>query len=108
MKHQFRQDGFHSVTFSRNRLRATLKRLPALIALLAFASVAQAHPGHDLFEHGAAHVATSPYHLLVLAIVATALAVAARFVRSARARGLLRKGATACVVLAAALVVLSR
>src|SRR2546430_7325294 len=36
------------------------------------------------------------------------LAVAARFVRSARARGLLRKGATACVVLAAALVVLSR
>ena len=108
MKHQLRQDGFHSVNFSRNRLRATLKRLPALIALLAFASVAQAHPGHDVFDHGAAHVATSPYHLIVLVIVAAALAVAASFVRSARAGGFLRMGATACVVLAAALVLLSR
>ena len=26
----------------------------------------QAHPGHDLLAHGAGHVATSPYHLVVL------------------------------------------
>jgi hypothetical protein len=86
--------------------RDTVKPLPALTALLAFGSLAQAHPGHDLFGHGAAHVATSPFHLLGLAIVATALAVAAKCVRSAPARSLLRVGAIAGVVLAAALVVL--
>jgi hypothetical protein len=80
----------------------------ALIALLALGSVAQAHPGHDSLEHGVAHAATSPYHLLSLAIVALALAVAARFVRSLPARMRLRLGAVACFALAAAWAVISR
>jgi hypothetical protein len=75
---------------------------------MAFSSAAQAHPGHDLFEHGADHVATRPYHLFGLAIVAIVLTVAAKCVWSTRVRALLRRGATACVVLVVALAILSR
>ena len=29
----------------------------------------QAHPGHDLLEHGSAHVIGSPFHLVALSVI---------------------------------------
>ena len=73
------------------------KLLMALLPLSVL--VAKAHPGHDLMEHGAGHVASSPYHLFVLAAVALVLIAAAQVVRSESAKKYLRyAGATALVV----------
>ena len=65
---------------------------------------AWAHPGHDMMAHGAAHVATSPYHLAILA-TATIVAGALGFlVRNARAQRVFK---TAALCLACATVVLA-
>jgi len=94
----------------RNRLSATTRRegALALVAIFIACVPAQAHPGHDLLEHGPAHVAMSPFHLLVCVSVAVTCAGAAMFVRNTRARALLRFGATVCIALAAIGAVLNR
>jgi hypothetical protein len=71
-----------------------------LMALLPLTLVmASAHPGHDLMEHGAGHVASSPYHLFVLAAVAVVMLGTAQMVRGASAKKYLRlSGATALLV----------
>ena len=74
-----------------------------LLALLSAAGAVWAHPGHDWLEHGASHIVTSPFHLLVLASAGLGLGVAAKFVRSASARAYLYLGATVCLMAAAAL-----
>jgi hypothetical protein len=74
-----------------------------LLALLFAAAPVWAHPGHDWLEHGASHLVTSPFHLLVLAGAGLGLGVAAKFVRSASARAYLYLGATVCLMAAAAL-----
>ena len=51
-------------------------------ALLAVVQTANAHPGHGLLDHGAAHVITSPYHLMILAAGGVALIAGARIVRN--------------------------
>ena len=65
-----------------------------------------AHPGHDLFERGARHVVTSPFHLAVLMAMGVALAVAARFVPQTHTRTLLRIGSVSCLMLALMLALL--
>jgi hypothetical protein len=71
-----------------------------LMAMLPLTLVlASAHPGHDLMQHGAGHVATSAYHLFVLAAVAVVMLGIAQMVRGAKAKKYLRlAGATALVV----------
>lgn len=70
-----------------------------LMAMLPLTLVlASAHPGHDLMEHGAGHVASSPYHLFVMAAVAVVMLGTAQMVRSASAKKYLRlAGATALI-----------
>src|SRR5262245_54661090 len=63
-------------------LRAAAPALP----LIAASSSAHAHPGHDLFDHGASHVVSSWYHLLVLTLGGIVFALAARFISHRRAR----------------------
>ena len=75
-----------------------------LMTLVPFSVLlAQAHPGHDLLEHGASHAATSPYHLAVLACVALVLFAVAQLVRSAAARKYLRLGGAVMLAVAGAL-----
>lgn len=58
-----------------------------------------AHPGHGIMEHGAGHVASSAYHLFVLAGLAVVMLGVGQVVRSESARKYLRvAGATALVV----------
>jgi hypothetical protein len=76
------------------------------IGYLLSAITGSAHPGHDLLDHGAAHVVASPFHLLVLAAGGIVLALIAKFVRTSRARAVLRIGAMACIVVAAPLAIL--
>ena len=46
--------------------------LLAAVVLALGAHPALAHPGHDLADHGVAHIVTSPYHLgILLALYAT-------------------------------------
>ncbi len=50
-------------------------------AAIVFASTsAQAHPGHGLFDQGAAHAATSPYHVTVLVLIGAGCWLATRLV----------------------------
>ena len=58
------------------------RSLTATTATFAFALCAQAHPGHALGDHGALHVATSPYHLAILAAGGAALWFTARFIKN--------------------------
>jgi hydrogenase/urease accessory protein HupE len=76
-----------------------MKKFLTLLAIGGIAS-AYAHPGHDLFERGVAHAVTSPFHLLALAGIGVAFAIAAKFVSHVGARKLLRIGALACLLLA--------
>ncbi|HMO65727.1 MAG TPA: hypothetical protein PKE47_11005 [Verrucomicrobiota bacterium] len=71
---------------------------PAAICWLAALSAA-AHPGHGLIEHGALHVAASPYHLATLALAGAALWLAGhRATRPGGRRWLRGLGAaSACV-----------
>ena len=75
-----------------------------MLALMPLSVVlGNAHPGHGMMEHGAAHVATSAYHLFVLAGMAVALFVVAQVVRSATAKKYLRLGGMAALATAGAL-----
>ena len=65
--------------------------------------LASAHPGHDLMEHGAGHVATSPYHLFVLAAVAALMLGVAQLVRNATAKKYLRFGGATVLIVAGAM-----
>ena len=65
--------------------------------------LANAHPGHDLMEHGAGHVASSPYHLFVLAGFALVLFAVAQVVRSQSAKKYLRFAGAAALLVAGAL-----
>lgn len=78
-------------------------KLPRLLPLLPFlgALPAQAHPGHSLGEHGAAHVITSPYHLAMLAGIGVALWFGGRFARAQVARRVIQGTGIAAVLIAA-------
>ena len=47
-------------------------------ALLVVVQTANAHPGHGLLDHGAAHAITSPYHLVILAALGIAMIAVAQ------------------------------
>lgn len=75
-----------------------------MMALLPMtAVVASAHPGHGLMDHGAGHVATSAYHLMVLAVFAIVMLGLGQVVRSAAAKKYLRLTGAAALVIAGAL-----
>jgi hypothetical protein len=65
--------------------------------------LANAHPGHDLMEHGAGHVAASAYHLFVLAGFAVVMLAVAQVVRSDSARKYLRVAGAAALAVAGTL-----
>jgi hypothetical protein len=65
--------------------------------------LASAHPGHGLMEHGAGHVASSAYHLFVLAAVAAALLTVAQIVRNVVVKRGLRVAGVAALLAAGAL-----
>ncbi|HMJ92446.1 MAG TPA: hypothetical protein VK530_21665 [Candidatus Acidoferrum sp.] len=89
--------------------RSAAKNLAAtIVMLLTFATTIYAHPGHDMFDQGVAHMVASPFHLALLAVSGIALAALATFVRTPRARASLRFGALTCIVLTALLGVISR
>jgi hypothetical protein len=69
----------------------------------AFAISAQAHPGHDLMAHGAGHVATSPYHLMVLCLAALVSFVVGQMVRNAVTRRIFRVTGITALLAAGAL-----
>ena len=69
------------------------------IGYLLSAISSDAHPGHDLFERGAAHALTSPFHLLVLALIGAGLFLAAKFIRSPKIQILARVTGVATVLL---------
>jgi hypothetical protein len=77
-------------------------RAPILFstALLAVVQTANAHPGHGLLEHGAAHVITSPYHLMILATMGVAMIAIARIVRSRSAQRNMRIAGVGAVIAA--------
>lgn len=59
--------------------------LPVILLLAAMSMTpfsVLAHPGHDLMDLGAIHVVTSPFHLLMLALVGCLVWFAARFVKN--------------------------
>ena len=74
------------------RALGLLPLLPArALALLALSgSTAYAHPGHSLTDAGALHVLTSPYHLVLLALIGLALWAVGSFVHHAVPRRLLK------------------
>jgi hypothetical protein len=75
-----------------------------LMALLPLSVVfANAHPGHGMLEHGAGHVASSAYHLFVLAGIAVVMFGVAQVVRSATARKYLRVTGAAALLAAGTL-----
>lgn len=75
-----------------------------LIALLPLSVLlANAHPGHDLLQHGAAHAATSPYHIAVLGICALVMLAVAQIVRSSAAKKYLRWGGAVALIAAVAM-----
>ena len=78
-----------------------LRLLPLLPCIGALS--AQAHPGHGLGEHGAAHVMTSPYHLAVLAGTGVALWFGARLVQNQIPRRILQAVGVVAVLTAAAI-----
>ena len=70
----------------------------AALAMLARASSAQAHPGHDLLDASPAHLLTSPDHLLVLGLVGTAMLIGARLVHERLPRRVLQFSGALAVV----------
>ena len=73
--------------------------------LLALGSAwAQAHPGHGLFDHGAGHAITNPYHAAVLAAIGVGCWLAGRFAaRRAMPKRLLQGVGVMALLAAAAL-----
>src|SRR5687767_13412174 len=91
-----------SEVLARTEMNMNFRKL--LMALLPLSVLlANAHPGHDLMEHGAGHVASSPYHLFVLAGAAVVLFGIAQVVRSQSAKKYLRFAGAAALVVAGAL-----
>lgn len=80
--------------------RLTLAGSSVLATLALGPSVAQAHPGHALGDHGAMHVVTSPYHLAILAGVGLTVWMSARFVQQRVPRRLMQIGGLAAVAVA--------
>jgi hypothetical protein len=74
-----------------------------LFLVLSVVITTQAHPGHDLMAHGAAHVATSAYHLWVLCAVGLASFAVGQLVRSAANRRVFRAAGVAVLLAAATL-----
>lgn len=62
-------------------IRFVFNRLFIAAATLACAGSLQAHPGHIMWDRGAMHMITSPYHLGVLALLGFVLVAGAQFVR---------------------------
>ena len=73
--------------------------LAMAIGYLFSAISTQAHPGHDLFNHGATHALTSPFHLFVLAIIGAASFLAAQVMRSPKVQQSTRAGGLAMMLL---------
>lgn len=78
-------------------------KLDRLFFFLPFVAAisANAHPGHGLGDHGAAHVITSPYHVATLAIAGVALWLTGRFVQRQSVRRVLQGSGLAMVLVAA-------
>ena len=70
--------------------------------LLAFGAIATAygHPGHDLMDHGVAHVVGSPFHLTIVTALGLVLGAAAFLVRTPRSQNVLRAASAVCLTLA--------
>lgn len=79
-------------------------KLDRLFFLLPFVAAisANAHPGHALGEHGAAHVIASPYHVATLTIAGVALWLTGRFVQRQSVRRVFQGTGLAMVLVAAA------
>src|SRR5580765_9111008 len=77
-------------------------RAPILFsaALLTGIRTANAHPGHRLLDHGAAHVITSPYHLVIFGAMGVAMIAVAQIVRSRSAQQCLRIAGVGAVIAA--------
>ncbi|MBI3879001.1 MAG: hypothetical protein HY301_02930 [Verrucomicrobia bacterium] len=73
------------------------------LAVLAFAPLAHAHPGHSLTEATPLHLLTSPDHLAMLALLGGGLCVAAQFVRRPLPRRAMQFAGALGVIAAAAL-----
>lgn len=69
--------------------------------MLAGVRPASAHPGHALTDSSMGHLATSPDHLLALAILGCLLWAASGWLRSQPLKRLLRFGGAACLLTAA-------
>jgi hypothetical protein len=70
-----------------------------LVLALTIFSV-RAHPGHDLMEHGPAHVATSPFHLLIVATVSVLCFTCAALVMNPRVKRVLSSTGAVALLLA--------
>ncbi len=64
-----------------NQRSSALRRLFVGAAFAAAAVSAPAHPGHGLLDQGPLHVATSPYHLTLLALLGVTLFAAAHLTK---------------------------
>ena len=87
-------------TSQRNKFRAPIAWIRLSAALLVIVQSAEAHPGHGLLEHGAAHVITSPYHLVILAAMGVAMIAVAQIVHSRSAQRCLRIAGVGAVIAA--------
>ncbi|MDX1953788.1 MAG: hypothetical protein SFY81_16585 [Verrucomicrobiota bacterium] len=79
---------------------ASPRFLPGVLLLTLLSVTSQAHPGHDMLDHGPAHLVSSPYHLAVLSLTAIMLFAVAQFTRRPAVRRTLRFSA-AVILLAA-------
>ena len=64
---------------------------------------ANAHPAHGLLDHGAAHMITSPYHLVILGTLGVAMIAVAQIVRTRSVQRCLRIGGVGAVIVASLL-----
>ena len=73
-----------------------------IFLLFALATLSlRAHPGHDLMEHGPAHVVTSPFHLLIVAMVSALCFTCAAFVMNPRVKRFLSSTGTVALLVTA-------
>ena len=63
----------------------------------------RAHLGHDLAEHGLAHTVTSPFHLLMIAVVCALCFTFAKLVVNARVKRVLSSAGAVALLAAAVL-----
>lgn len=84
--------------------KPSLTRLKWIFTTLTLAlgtTLASAHPGHDLRSEPVAHLLTSPYHVLTLALLGSGLFLGAAFIRNLVPRRALQLAGTAALVAAA-------